>query len=1135
MVRFFTCVLMFLLYLGVMESHTAYAASIVEQGECGSCTWTIDSNGLLTIEPTSGTEGTLEDWGWGDSPFTEKNITSVNIVGTVHAKTCSNMFARCSNLASADLNGLDTSEVTNMGSMFSYCSSLVSVDLSSLNTSSVNYMHNMFSNCTSVSSLNLSSWDTSSLMNMARMFDTCSSLASLDISSWDTSHVAWLDSWVFSGCDALDRWLIGDGFVFPEISETPHHLDDVSDRALAVPPGRWWSTSEGKWFTQAEIATSRLGIADTYTRESSGTTPPPVDDPPIVVPPVVEPGTTKYGTPADGTYPLSFSCQFGGTSKLDTTWRDSWFGGGYDGYHYDHDVARACSVLAVTSYKKGCIEGDLEKLGFIIIQSYFPDQEGGYQSDWDECGYAFGVKTVADAGTGKQVPLIVVAVRGTIGNGEWLGNFNVANASPVDAPAAHEGFGTCRKRVLVDLNRWAVGLRLAGLDLGSARVLVTGHSRGAAVAGLVAASLDDGYKLAGYELQPKNVCAYTFASPTSMREGVGKARYHNVFNIVNPEDLIPRLPLGRWGYRRVGVTLVLPSVTNTGLSRYRSLRAEMNPVFRDIAKGNSYKPYPLGAATAWAVEQELGAGVPSVWSLYYRGVRWSVGRLRVDALSHHDLVEAMVRGFVMEDDKPFAYIALTELATRMPKATAMLAATVFGDSAPSWVLDGVGWTLDHVTHGHTGETYIAWMRALDGLDDFARTRTSLMVCCPVDVRVYAPGGELVAEIVGDEVNEELLEGGLAAWVDGDAKHVELPDEEAYRVELTPTADGEMDVALTHRDAEDGVIEQMGYDALALEEGAGYELTTTGEASEETAIADTTELTGPGSEPIEPDYSVSGDGLGSVSLSATAEGAGDVVCPATATRGDYVTARAIADEGGSFEGWYEGGELVSGDAEYKFHVQSDRALVARFAEAPVVFSDVNDATPHAVDIYWLATTGISKGWSMPDGTREFRGMSPVVRQDMAAFLYRLAGEPDYMPSEADKRMFLDVNEGTPHAKEIWWLAKTGISEGWAVAGGREFRGMSPVVRQDMAAFLRRLADKQMGANTGLPTGYANPFSDVNASTPHREDVLWLASSGISEGWPMSGGTREFRGMNPVVRQDMAAFLHRLYNHAMKSEE
>ena len=115
----------------------------------------------------------------------------------------------------------------------------------------------------------------------------------------------------------------------------------------------------------------------------------------------------------------------------------------------------------------------------------------------------------------------------------------------------------------------------------------------------------------------------------------------------------------------------------------------------------------------------------------------------------------------------------------------------------------------------------------------------------------------------------------------------------------------------------------------------------------------------------------------------------------------------------------------------------------------IFSDVDKNTPHADDIKWLVDSGIAEGWS--DGT--FRGMDSVKRQDMAAFLYRLAGSPEYGPGASVEKRFADVDGRTPHAKEIWWLVDSGIAEGWSDG---TFRGMDSVKRQDMAAFLHRFA-------------------------------------------------------------------------------
>ena len=202
---------------------------------------------------------------------------------------------------------------------------------------------------------------------------------------------------------------------------------------------------------------------------------------------------------------------------------------------------------------------------------------------------------------------------------------------------------------------------------------------------------------------------------------------------------------------------------------------------------------------------------------------------------------------------------------------------------------------------------------------------------------------------------------------------------------------------------------------------------------------------------------------------------------------------------------------------------------KFLEIPatpsVSFRDVDASTPHADDIKWTASAGISTGWIEPDGTRTFRGMDTVKRQDMAAFLRREAkrmgvGDADsWKPSASDWKAFRDVSKSTPHAEDVLWLAHAGISAGWTESdGSRTYRGMDSVKRQDMAAFMHRLAKLAARGSHVSPKS----FGDVTSSTPHADDIRWLAGSGVSTGYP--DGT--YRGMVSVYRQDMAAFLHRL---------
>ena len=179
---------------------------IVDWTTCGTARWTIDAGGCLTIAPMEGTDnGELEIWVLCDEVpwYNYRNsITSAKVAGKIATQTTALMFNDCPKLASLDLSGLDTSDVTNMSNMFSYCWSLTSLDLSPLDTSNVTNMRGMFSECSSLTSLDLSPLDTSNVTDMSYMLSGCSKLISLDLSSFDTSQVESMGG-MFDGCSRL--------------------------------------------------------------------------------------------------------------------------------------------------------------------------------------------------------------------------------------------------------------------------------------------------------------------------------------------------------------------------------------------------------------------------------------------------------------------------------------------------------------------------------------------------------------------------------------------------------------------------------------------------------------------------------------------------------------------------------------------------------------------------------------------------------------------------------------------------------------------------------------------------------------------------------------------------------------------
>lgn len=185
-----------------------------------------------------------------------------------------------------------------------------------------------------------------------------------------------------------------------------------------------------------------------------------------------------------------------------------------------------------------------------------------------------------------------------------------------------------------------------------------------------------------------------------------------------------------------------------------------------------------------------------------------------------------------------------------------------------------------------------------------------------------------------------------------------------------------------------------------------------------------------------------------------------------------------------------------------------------------FSDVPSHRVFYTEISWMSANGISNGWTLRDGTREYRPAQNVLRDQMAAFMYRLAGSPEYTPPAVSP--FTDVRPGQAFYKEINWLAENGISNGWTLKDGtRQFRPGQPVLRDQMAAFMYRLA-----GSPAYTAPASSRFTDSRQGLAFYKEISWLSENGISNGWAASGGTRIYGPGRSVLRDQMAAFMYRL---------
>lgn len=287
-------------------------------------------------------------------------------------------------------------------------------------------------------------------------------------------------------------------------------------------------------------------------------------------------------------------------------WDDDWFFD--DPTVYNHELATTCSVLSAIAnsesayYQSGSgspayMEHALAELGFedISTASYryrseiFDEILDFFTQTDDVTAYSVASKHITDSETGDTKTLLFVSIRGSYGS-EWLSDVNFGNPGALDLDASdHEGFAEAAQEIIDALGERLNTLASEGGSCGDVALLFTGHSRGAATANLAASYADD-LTMSLRALAPlDSIYAYTFATPgLTLMDNVDDAIYNNIFNILNPSDMVPRMPLEAWGFQRYGHSLWLPE---PGVEEFDTLFEAMEShYFKNVGAENPSVP-----------------------------------------------------------------------------------------------------------------------------------------------------------------------------------------------------------------------------------------------------------------------------------------------------------------------------------------------------------------------------------------------------------------------------------------------------------------------------------------------------------------------------------------------------------------
>lgn len=515
---------------------------------------------------------------------------------------------------------------------------------------------------------------------------------------------------------------------------------------------------------------------------------------------------------------------------------------------------------------------------------------------------------------------------------------------------------------------------------------------------------------------------------------------------------------------------------------------------------------------------------------------WWYYHNRLAGVTPHEVFTSLVKAAIMDSADNGDYAVL--YAAMVIPQYKLLFTAIFGTGA----LNGAFITGKGVVHGHTQETYVAWMKSDEAAlgkfpEIFARKNyRSLLVACPVDVKAYDAEGNLVASISSDEVDESLFEEGLPAAVTSDGvKMIDIPAGEDYRVEVTATDGGEMDVTVEERDVlSSDPVSVKSYQGVTIEEGNVFSL----DVSAQDAPADCVLVDDSTGDEAKASSVASGSDLQEATVSVSAEGEGDVWGGGTVVAGGKIAIHARASEGSVFIGWQcEGAsgerEAVAGGADIEVRASEDVTYVAQFASIPSEFPDVDYAEWYAEGVSFCSAKGLITGYAEGPDAGLFGVGRPLTRAQFAMILWRVA-DPEaaaaYKPADVSNTTGMDDVESF-----VWY---TGAAN-WAVAnhvingsdnhdGTFSFMSNEPVTAEQVAKIFCNYAN-------GGQAGDSAALGDLTDSDAISDwavgSVAWAKESGLVSGYDNHDGTYTFAPAESTSRERAATLIMKAYRQGI----
>lgn len=630
-------------------------------------------------------------------------------------------------------------------------------------------------------------------------------------------------------------------------------------------------------------------------------------------------------------------------SSFDFPFCDAWFDGASN--EYNPGLAYAAMGICLTGYENQpsnqyrYIQASLAQIGGedIDITSFYHLNDENYIASEDNVNviaYALAHKKV-QLKAGER-DLVIIEVRGTSVSPEWNSNSDVAN-SVADGEydiQYHEGFLKSAQYAYDGLKKYVVK---HSLDPETSLLWIIGHSRGATICNDLAAMVDEDE---AFGFAKDRVFAYTFASSTTTRrDDAHSEKFDNIFNVMNPEDYIPRLPPCWWDFKTFGQDLYLPSI-NTNYVDYRAYRTEFLEQFQTW----THLPFPAfhGNAQTCGFERMLDCISPNAADMYCRERFTQSGTV---TFAQYFRVFTQVAGTTGKQQKDWIVeMAKYGLSVFKLFVEYFVKNEILGHDAPG----------AHQEEGYLGKLMLCYEKGIDITTPEKRERSDtrrFTVYGPVEVTVRDGHGRMVAHIKDGKRDEDLYDtdGFIGMYTDKltGANQVWIPttDDPAlgapFTLELAAEKDGTYDCTVADLTPMGQTLRQELYADVPLgreavkwddvrpdapthvsEPGDGLNVDVTIDGS----CPDGTLLNG---------WAPYGDSIMGFSKD---EVVADVLTARDNTYGDHVMVQAFHGHHVRFRGWWAAGadpscdEPLCTDEKYVFRITEDTQLVALFEKA-----------------------------------------------------------------------------------------------------------------------------------------------------------------------------------------------------------